>query len=1052
MSRKSLAKRKLRFEAMEGRLLLSASTKLLSLPNAADPAHAKTASSSLVYGPTAPSHSASSSKSAATSTTSSNWAGYAVETSLTSPSADAVSSVSGTWQVPAVASSGRGAAYTAVWVGIDGYSSSTVEQIGTESEIVNGRTVYYAWYEMYPDAMVTLDSVKINPGDTVSASVEYVTTGEHTGTFELTLTDATTNTSATVYQSAAGAERSSAEWIVEAPSSGSSILSLANFTTVAFTNASATVDGTPGPIDDASWAAAKINMVSGTTTKATTSALTDSQATPATSSFTVAYGSATATAVAPSGYSIRADNSTINASQAKSTGFTFKGAQVGATYNYTITSSAGGTAITGTGTVTSATQDVKGIDVSSLPNGTLTFSVTLTNSAGTGKAATAKAILKQVTPSGYTIKADNATINASQAKSTGFTFTGAEVGATYNYTITSSAGGTAITGTGTVTSANQDVKKIDVSSLPNGTLTISVTLTNSVGTGKAATAKAILKQVAPSGYTIKADNATINASQAKSTGFTFKGAEVGATYSYTITSSAGGTAVTGKGTVTSANQDVKGIDVSSLPNGTLTFSVTLTNSVGIGTAATAQAVLNQVAPTGYAIKADDATITTAAKAKSTGFTFTGAEVGAAYTYTITSSGDSNVAQVTGSGTVKSATQDVKGIDVSSLSNGTLTISVTLSNPVGTGTAVTATATLAVVASAPNPTTSTNWSGYAVETDLSDPATGAVTSVSGSWVVPAVSGTGTAYSSVWVGIDGYSSSSVEQIGTDSDIVNGKAEYYAWYEMYPSASVTITTLEIHAGDAVTAQVEYVTTDQYPQGAFELSISDTTTGETYSITLPDEISSGQGQATTKADRSSAEWIVEAPSSTYGVLPLANFGSVTFTDASATINGKTGSIGDSAWAAAAINMVSRSVTEATTSALDSTGSSFSVTYNSSGSVNPTRPQPRWPWWFNALEQPNSMSEAVSALQPSSPLATSNEASVSAWSPSAPLAQPTRGGVASGPAAVAVAAIDSALASLYGDHSGLAGRRFGSSEKGDLGSLDSHLDWSNTSLKGYFA
>ena len=77
--------------------------------------------------------------------------------------------------------------------------------------------------------------------------------------------------------------------------------------------------------------------------------------------------------------------------------------------------------------------------------------------------------------------------------------------------------------------------------------------------------------------------------------------------------------------------------------------------------------------------------------------------------------------------------------------------------------------------------SSNWSGYAAETNLNDPASGAVTAVSGSWVVPKVtptSNSSTAYSSVWVGIDGYSSSTVEQIGTDSDVVNGQVQYYAW----------------------------------------------------------------------------------------------------------------------------------------------------------------------------------------------------------------------------------------------------------------------------------
>ena len=67
--------------------------------------------------------------------------------------------------------------------------------------------------------------------------------------------------------------------------------------------------------------------------------------------------------------------------------------------------------MTGSGSVTSATQDITGINVSSLSNGTLTFSVTLTDAAGnTGAAATATATLDTAVPSGYTIAADQATI------------------------------------------------------------------------------------------------------------------------------------------------------------------------------------------------------------------------------------------------------------------------------------------------------------------------------------------------------------------------------------------------------------------------------------------------------------------------------------------------------------------------------------------------------------------------------------------------------------------------------------------------------------------
>lgn len=221
------------------------------------------------------------------------------------------------------------------------------------------------------------------------------------------------------------------------------------------------------------------------------------------------------------------------------------------------------------------------------------------------------------------------------------------------------------------------------------------------------------------------------------------------------------------------------------------------------------------------------------------------------------------------------------------------------------------------------TTSTNWSGYAVETDLNAPQAGAVSAVRGSWTVPAVSGHGLAFASIWVGIDGFDSNTVEQIGTDSDIFNGVPVYYVWYEMYPSNSVTVSALKIKPGDSISAQVSYASTH------FSLQIANNTTGQGFSIQ----------KTAAGAERSSAEWIVEAPSSGSGILPLANFGKATFTQAEATVNGKTGAIDDPSWQNAAINMVSHGRTEATTSALTDSGgtSSFTVTFVASTST-PTR------------------------------------------------------------------------------------------------------------------
>ena len=214
-------------------------------------------------------------------------------------------------------------------------------------------------------------------------------------------------------------------------------------------------------------------------------------------------------------------------------------------------------------------------------------------------------------------------------------------------------------------------------------------------------------------------------------------------------------------------------------------------------------------------------------------------------------------------------------------------------------------------------TSTNWAGYAVQTCLNAPASGAVNAVQGSWVQPSVSCAAgeTSYSAFWVGIDGYSSSTVEQIGTDSDCSSGVATYYAWYEMYPKLPVNLA-LSITPGNTIQASVHFI-----GSGKFVLTIQDLSNGQSYSTT----------QISKKAVRSSAEWVTEAPSGG-SVLPLADFGTVTFSGCTATLGSVTGPINDAAWENAQMTMTTSSnVVKASTSSLSSGGESFSNTWEHS-------------------------------------------------------------------------------------------------------------------------
>ena len=165
-------------------------------------------------------------------------------------------------------------------------------------------------------------------------------------------------------------------------------------------------------------------------------------------------------------------------------------------------------------------------------------------------------------------------------------------------------------------------------------------------------------------------------------------------------------------------------------------------------------------------------------------------------------------------------------------------------------------------------TSTNWSGYAIN------GTGA-TRVSGTWTQPSASCAPgeNSWSSPWVGIDGNNSSTVEQIGTDTDCSNGVPIYYAWYEMYPKPLVTIN-IPVRPGNTFTGEVTY----EPRSGVFTLKLANLTTGNLFSTMQPFK----------KAARTSVEWVMEGPSS--GL--LTNFRTVPFSAASQSISGKSGNL----------------------------------------------------------------------------------------------------------------------------------------------------------------
>jgi hypothetical protein len=205
--------------------------------------------------------------------------------------------------------------------------------------------------------------------------------------------------------------------------------------------------------------------------------------------------------------------------------------------------------------------------------------------------------------------------------------------------------------------------------------------------------------------------------------------------------------------------------------------------------------------------------------------------------------------------------------------------------------------------------STNWSGYA---DLDE----SFTQVSGTWSEPTVTCSGLGLTeqlaAFWVGIDGYGSDSVEQDGTLAECYLGSIYHYTWWEMYPTNDIQVVGESVSPGDSITASV-------------------VRSGDSYTLNVTDSTHTANSFSTTQScsdcANATAEWIAEAPSSTFGVEPLADFHSWTASGAAVGTTAGSGVI--SSYPNDNITMIdSLSRDKATTSPLNGSGNGFTVTW----------------------------------------------------------------------------------------------------------------------------
>ena len=170
----------------------------------------------------------------------------------------------------------------------------------------------------------------------------------------------------------------------------------------------------------------------------------------------------------------------------------------------------------------------------------------------------------------------------------------------------------------------------------------------------------------------------------------------------------------------------------------------------------------------------------------------------------------------------------------------------------------------------------NWSGYADTTSTHQ----AFTKVSGNWTTPSVTcNAEDQITTNWIGLDGFNSSTVEQLGTISWCFQGKPVYFTWFQMFPG-NVTEVGTSLAPGDKIAASV-------------------TRSGTSYTLKLTDSTHPANSFtktatcALTKCLDTSAEWISERPSFSIGIVPQAHYNAFKITNGSQTSSGHTNSIG---------------------------------------------------------------------------------------------------------------------------------------------------------------
>ncbi|WP_442792690.1 tandem-95 repeat protein, partial [Pseudoalteromonas sp. T1lg23B] len=142
-----------------------------------------------------------------------------------------------------------------------------------------------------------------------------------------------------------------------------------------------------------------------------------------------------------------------------------------------------------------ASGGVWSITSSALSSGAHAMTARATDTAGnTADSASLSVTIDASAPTGVTASIDQSTINADNEAAMSFTLTGLESSGSFTYQISDGTNSVSSASATSITSASEQVTAIDVTALDEGTLTLSVTVTDTAGNDSSAFTDTVTKQ------------------------------------------------------------------------------------------------------------------------------------------------------------------------------------------------------------------------------------------------------------------------------------------------------------------------------------------------------------------------------------------------------------------------------------------------------------------------------------------------------------------------------------------------------------------------------